>query len=43
MSRLEGTTEDKWVPVWEEMGRRHEDEGDRLEDGGDHEGSRTAS
>ncbi|MET0695835.1 MAG: hypothetical protein ABWZ58_00275, partial [Acidimicrobiia bacterium] len=42
VSRLEGTTEDKWVPVWEEMGRRHEDEGDRLETAGDHEAARKA-
>ena len=42
VARLEGTTEDKWVPVWEEVGRRHEEEGDRLEETGDHEGSRRA-
>ncbi|MPZ51416.1 MAG: alpha/beta hydrolase [Acidimicrobiia bacterium] len=40
VSRLEGTTEDLWVPVWEEVGRRHEDEGDRLEETGDHDGAR---
>ena len=42
VSRLEGTTEDKWVPVWDEMGRRHEEEGDRLETAGDHEAARKA-
>ena len=31
VSTLEGTTEDKWVPVWREAGARHEAEGDRLE------------
>jgi pimeloyl-ACP methyl ester carboxylesterase len=40
VSRLEGTTEDEWVPVWSELGRKHEDEGDRLEEAGDYEGSR---
>ena len=42
VSRLEGTTQDKWVPVWEELGRRHEAEGDRLEEAGDFEASRHA-
>lgn len=42
VARLEGTTQDKWVPVWEEVGRRHEEEGDRLEQAGDYENSRTA-
>ena len=40
VARLEGTTQDKWVPVWEEIGRRHEAEGDRLEEAGDYQGSR---
>ena len=40
VARLEGTTQDKWVPVWEELGRRHEAEGDRLEATGDFDGSR---
>ncbi|MDE0347447.1 MAG: alpha/beta fold hydrolase [Boseongicola sp.] len=31
VATLEGTTEDKWVPVWREAGARHETEGDRLE------------
>jgi esterase/lipase len=42
VSSLEGTTQDKWVPVWEEVGRRHEAAGDRLEDAGDHDASRKA-
>jgi esterase/lipase len=42
VSRLEGTTQDKWVPVWDELGRRHEQEGDRLEEAGDFPGSRKA-
>ncbi|MDP9495931.1 MAG: esterase FrsA [Actinomycetota bacterium] len=42
VARLEGTTQDKWVPVWEEVGRRYEAEGDRLEETGDYEASRTA-
>lgn len=40
VTRLEGTTQDKWVPVWKEAGRRHEEEGDRREEAGDHEGAR---
>lgn len=35
VGRLESTTQDKWVPLWREAGRRHEDEGDRLEAAGD--------
>lgn len=30
VSRLPGTTDDKWVPHWSSIARRHEDEGDRL-------------
>jgi esterase FrsA len=37
---LEATTQDKWVPVWSTAGRRHEDEGDRLDDAGDLEVAR---
>lgn len=40
VARLEGTTEDKWVPVWRDVGRRHEEEGDRREEAGDYEGAR---
>ncbi len=39
---LEGTTQDKWVPVWRPLARRHEDRGDELEAAGDHEGARRA-
>lgn len=42
VAKLEATTEDKWVPVWREVGQRHEAEGDRLEQEGDHEGARRA-
>ncbi len=42
VGRLEGTTEDKWVPVWRSAGRRHEDAGDALEETGDLAGARTA-
>lgn len=42
VARLDGTTEDRWVPIWEEIGRKHEDEGDRLDAAGDHEASRRA-
>ena len=37
---LEGTTEDKWVPVWRGAGKRHEDNGDRLAAAGDLEQAR---
>jgi dienelactone hydrolase len=30
VAKLQGTTEDLWVPVWQAAGRRHEIEGDRL-------------
>ncbi len=40
VSQLEGTTEDQWVPVWREAGRRHEEEGDRLEGERDPEAAR---
>lgn len=39
---LEGTTEDVWIPVWREVGRRHADEGDRLASAGDSTGARRA-
>ncbi len=42
VARLDGTTQDRWVPVWREAGRRHEDEGDRLDAAGDHDGARRA-
>jgi esterase/lipase len=40
VSSLQGTTEDLWVPVWRARGREFEDEGDRLDAAGDHEGAR---
>lgn len=39
---LEGTTEDKWVPVWRAAGRAHEDAGDRREAEGDYAAARKA-
>lgn len=39
---LEGTTQDKWVPVWHAAGKRYEDEGDRLAAAGNHDNARTA-
>jgi len=42
VARVEGTTDDRWVPVWRERGRAHEDEGDRLHEAGDAEGARRA-
>lgn len=41
VSGLEATTQDKWVPLWHEAGKRHEDEGDRLEAAGNHEKARS--
>ena len=35
VNQLEGTTEDKWVPVWREAGQMHEAEGDRLDKASD--------
>jgi dienelactone hydrolase len=40
--RLRGTTEDLWVPVWQELGRRHEAGGDEHERAGDHRAARRA-
>lgn len=40
VAKLRGTTQDLWIPVWEEAGERHELEGDRLEQAGDHEAAR---
>ncbi len=42
VATLEGTTQDKWVPVWRPLGRRHEELGDELEAAGDHDGARAA-
>jgi pimeloyl-ACP methyl ester carboxylesterase len=35
VARLEATTDDKWVPLWREAGRRHEAAGDALAAAGD--------
>ena len=35
VSRVAGTNEEVWVPLWREAGKRYEDEGDRLESEGD--------
>ncbi len=40
VARLTGTTQDVWIPVWEEAGELHEREGDRLEASGDYDGAR---
>jgi pimeloyl-ACP methyl ester carboxylesterase len=40
VASLEGTTEDKWVPVWRAAARRHEEAGDELDAAGDHAGAR---
>ena len=40
VARLEGTTEDLWVPVWRKAGLEHEEEGDRLELLGDYRDAR---
>lgn len=42
VSGLTSTTEETWVPIWRDAGRRHEDEGDRLEAAGDFDAARTA-
>jgi dienelactone hydrolase len=42
VDRLEGTTEDRWVPVWREVAARYEAEGDRLDAAGDHAAARSA-
>ena len=42
VSKLEGSTEDLWVPVFADAGKRHEDRGDELEAAGDRDGARTA-
>jgi pimeloyl-ACP methyl ester carboxylesterase len=42
VARLEGTTQDVWVPVWNDVGEKHEEEGDRREALGDHDSARRA-
>ena len=41
VNQLEETTEDKWVPVWRAAGRKHEEEGDRLDKSGYNNAART--
>jgi esterase FrsA len=42
VTRLRGTTQDLWVPVWEEVGRRHEEVGDERGRAGEHPAARRA-
>ena len=42
VGRLEATTEDKWIPVWSEAGRRHEAAGDAHEAAGETKAARKA-
>ncbi len=42
VERLTGTTEDVWVPVWRDAGRRHEDVGDRCAASGERDAARRA-
>lgn len=42
VARLDGTTDDLWVPVWREAGEHHETEGDRLLAAQDPDGARLA-
>ncbi len=41
VATLEATTQDKWVPVWRDAGRRHEDAGDALAGAGEKDRART--
>lgn len=42
IGRLDGTTEDRWVPIWRDVGARYEAEGDRLDDAADYDAARRA-
>ena len=42
VATVEGTTQEKWVPVWRKAGARYEARGDELETTGDHEAARQA-
>jgi dipeptidyl aminopeptidase/acylaminoacyl peptidase len=42
VASLKGTTDDVWVPVWQPIGRRHEEAGDRLRDRDQAEAARAA-
>ena len=41
VTRVAGTNEEVWVPLWREAGKRYEDEGDRLESEGDIKSARS--
>ena len=41
VATLEATTQDKWVPVWRDAGRQHEDAGDALAGAGEKDRART--
>ena len=40
VARLEATTQDRWIPLWQEAGDRHEAAGDVLTAQGDHAAAR---
>ncbi len=42
VAKLEGTTQDLWIPVWSDVGAQHEARGDELEAAGDFDAARTA-
>ena len=42
VAKLEGTTDDRWVPVWQRAGERHEHRGDELAATGEHHGAQNA-
>ncbi len=42
VAKLDGTTEDRWVPVWRQPAERHEARGDELVAAGDLSGAREA-
>lgn len=42
VARLTATTQEAWIPVWEERGAHHESVGDERAAAGDREGARTA-
>ena len=42
VSKLTATTQESWIPVWDEVGARHEAIGDEKEEEGDYAGARRA-
>ena len=42
VARLAATTEDKWVPLWREVGKKYENDGDRLDAAGEFKAARQA-